>query len=645
MRASRILVSLVVVSAVAAFATSSLAANASVESSGRILKDGVPWFPLGIYHVSWIGDRQGAKAVGDLHAIADAGFDLVHATVDGRDDMITLFDAASARGVEMIAEIPWPEGGPGDFVNKWKSHPSIVGWNIRDDFNAPTFGPVAHPPAEVAARRDVIEGLDPNRLTYASGTPFPGATVAPYAGTMDVMGFQSYPIAEESYPAEYELEEAMDEFDYVRAQLAGTPQAWVANVQSYKWKSALGRYPTLREARNLLYAPLIRGANGILWYTMWEGSGTLLPSAAPALWADLSKQVAEVKSLRPFLLDGTLRVVPTGLERVHAGLWQLDHQVVVAVLNTHRTSSFAVSLPLPGPAYAAIAAMFPSRSESGMTVSAGNLEGEIGPEQVHVYILDETVAGNASPVATIAAAPAEVAYDQVRSFDASTSTDSDGTIAGCDWDFGDGSSATGVTANHSWASPGTYWTRLTVRDDGGATATAFAQTVVTRTSLCPSSPVAGCVAASGSLKLSIPAAADKRSLQWKWQEGSVASFGSPATTTEIALCLYDAVGRLLATSTRPDAAQWTDAGSAGLRFKDADASPSGIRSMKLQPGPGTARVQLKARGAHLDAVPLPLVPPVVVQLVGSDAPDCEETVFGSGDIARNGDGRFAASLR
>src|SRR6185369_13636015 len=188
------------------FATAADASTASVDASGRIYRDGVPWFPIGMYHVSWIGDRQGAKAVGDLEAIADAGFDLMHATVDARADMIELFDAAEARGVSMIAEIPWSESGPDGFVNLWKSHPAIVGWNIRDDFNAPTFGPVAHPPDEVAARRAVIDGLDPDRLTYASGTPFPGATVTPYAGTMEVMGFQSYPIGEQSYPHEYELE-------------------------------------------------------------------------------------------------------------------------------------------------------------------------------------------------------------------------------------------------------------------------------------------------------------------------------------------------------------------------------------------------------------------------------------------------------
>ncbi len=625
-------------------ATTANASTASVDTNGRIYKDGVPWFPIGMYHVSWIGDRQGAKAVSDLEAIADAGFDLMHATVDARADMIELFDAAEARGVSMIAEIPWPESGPDGFVNLWKSHPSIVGWNIRDDFNAPTFGPVAHPPDEVAARRAVIDGLDPDRLTYASGTPFPGASVAPYAGTMEVMGFQSYPIGEQSYPREYELEEAMDEFDYVRGQLAGTGQAWVANLQAYRWKSAVGTYPTVRESRNLLYAPLIRGASGVLWYTMWEGNGTLLPSAAPALWAELPHQVAELKSLRPFLLHGALSVLPTGLERVHAGLLELDSQVVVVVLNTHRTDSFAVSLALPGPGYESIARMFPGRSESGMVVDAGNLTGVIGPEEVQVYILDKTTAANMSPVAAIEASPAEVAYLEPRTFDAGASADGDGSIASWEWDFGDGSFASGEVATHEYARPGSYWTRLTVRDDDGATSTAFAETVVSRTSLCPASPVAGCTSSStGSVRYSMPAAAGKRSLQWKWDHGTVLSFGEPRATTEIALCLYDANGRRVATGTRPDADLWTVRGDSGFRFKDKDAAPSGIRSLQLAAGSGAARIGLKARGAAFPEISAALVAPVTVQLVGSDTAECQQSVFTADDVSTNIPGNFSAS--
>jgi PKD repeat protein len=57
------------------------------------------------------------------------------------------------------------------------------------------------------------------------------------------------------------------------------------------------------------------------------------------------------------------------------------------------------------------------------------------------------------------------------SFDASESADSDGTIESYSWDFGDGASGSGKSAQHTYAGPGSYTVKLTVTDDGGATAT------------------------------------------------------------------------------------------------------------------------------------------------------------------------------
>jgi len=53
-------------------------------------------------------------------------------------------------------------------------------------------------------------------------------------------------------------------------------------------------------------------------------------------------------------------------------------------------------------------------------------------------------------------------------FDASASSDSDGTIVSYGWDFGDNNNGSGVTANHDYASQGSYNITLTVTDDAGA---------------------------------------------------------------------------------------------------------------------------------------------------------------------------------
>lgn len=74
--------------------------------------------------------------------------------------------------------------------------------------------------------------------------------------------------------------------------------------------------------------------------------------------------------------------------------------------------------------------------------------------------------------------------------DARGSSDSDGAIASYVWQFGDGGTASGVTASHDYATAGTYTVRLTVTDDDGATATATRSVVVTAPPMPNEAPVA-----------------------------------------------------------------------------------------------------------------------------------------------------------
>ena len=53
-------------------------------------------------------------------------------------------------------------------------------------------------------------------------------------------------------------------------------------------------------------------------------------------------------------------------------------------------------------------------------------------------------------------------------FDATTSTDADGSIVSYDWDFGDGNNGTGSAPSHPFATDGSYNVMLTVTDNDGA---------------------------------------------------------------------------------------------------------------------------------------------------------------------------------
>jgi len=68
---------------------------------------------------------------------------------------------------------------------------------------------------------------------------------------------------------------------------------------------------------------------------------------------------------------------------------------------------------------------------------------------------------------------------QPLSFDASTSSDSDGIIATYAWNFGDGGTGTGAKPSHAYALPGTYTVKLKVTDNDGSTGLVSHDVVVT----------------------------------------------------------------------------------------------------------------------------------------------------------------------
>ena len=76
-------------------------------------------------------------------------------------------------------------------------------------------------------------------------------------------------------------------------------------------------------------------------------------------------------------------------------------------------------------------------------------------------------APNQAPVAD-AGGPYAGLEGEAIAFDGSGSSDSDGTIVGWLWDFGDGATSTAASPGHAYASAGSYTVTLTVTDDDGA---------------------------------------------------------------------------------------------------------------------------------------------------------------------------------
>jgi KaiC/GvpD/RAD55 family RecA-like ATPase/PKD repeat protein len=85
---------------------------------------------------------------------------------------------------------------------------------------------------------------------------------------------------------------------------------------------------------------------------------------------------------------------------------------------------------------------------------------------------DTIVVQNRPPFAQFTESAGIVDTGVVIYFNASESSDPDGSIVSYFWDFGDGTNATGITVSYAYVEDGNYTVKLTVTDDDGASVVA-----------------------------------------------------------------------------------------------------------------------------------------------------------------------------
>ncbi len=190
------------------------------------------------------------------------------------------------------------------------------------------------------------------------------------------------------------------------------------------------------------------------------------------------------------------------------------------------------------------------------------------------------------------------------------------------------------------------------------TTTTTSTTTTTLPSYCAASPASGCKTAAANraqIKIDDKTGATKDKLQWKWKKGQAtlnSEFLDPTLGAGASqICLYDSSANpqplwqaaAFAGGTCGSGPCWKASGSKGFKYKDRDATPEGITSIKLRSGSdGKAQVQVKGKGTNLALPALPVTLPVTVQYIIDDgvSSTCWQTIYSQ--AAKNDASSFKA---
>jgi PKD repeat protein len=142
--------------------------------------------------------------------------------------------------------------------------------------------------------------------------------------------------------------------------------------------------------------------------------------------------------------------------------------------------------------------------------------------------LGQGVRPNAAPVASFTSQ----CTSWKCGFDSSLSSDSDGTIQSYAWNFGDGTTGSGVSPNHTYTANGTYSVTLTVTDNQNKASTPLSHSVTVTNAAPTAAFTSGCAALLCSFDGSGSSDSDGSvaSYAWDFGDGSNGSGVSPKHT-------------------------------------------------------------------------------------------------------------------
>ncbi len=354
----------------------------SIRADGVVLKNNVPFFPVGFY----IDRGTVSYYTSEVQAIANGGnFNVINLPYVGGNDAAwnAFLDVCYSKNIYVITQLDYT----GNFtapILTFKNHPAVIGWSVADDADNNTFTI-----AQLQARHNQIKTADPNHITDMSLTgyyPVRRAAANSYTSIPDVPSFQIYPISPLSdydvTPSNALTQTYLRTLLYVNSAALAN-KALIMNNQVFNW-AVIGstinpRFPTAAEGRNMTYAGLAAGVKGFISYVHNQAL-----EAEVGLWNETKALRNDINALENVLLNGTLTRINTGDAELVCSRWEYENNCYLIVVNTSYTNAKNISVAIPTSYNGQAQSLF-SRMSNTLSKVNNNLIGNIAGNDVQVY--------------------------------------------------------------------------------------------------------------------------------------------------------------------------------------------------------------------------------------------------------------------
>ncbi|MFO7974645.1 MAG: hypothetical protein R6V12_08420, partial [Candidatus Hydrogenedentota bacterium] len=271
-----------------------------VDEHNRLIVDGEPFFPLGMYWSRIDGEQF------DIYA--DSAFNcLMPYGSPTKEEM----DMAEARGLKVLYSVKDIYHGtrycPDHIKSRedeepflrrkletFRDHPALLAWYINDELPLSMLD-------RLAARRDLMERLDPDHPTWV--VLYQVDDVRQYLPTFHVIGTDPYPIP--NRPAALAGQWTRKTVNAV----CGARPVWMvpqvfnwANYKKEPEEKETYRAPTLDEMRSMAWQCIAEGANGLVFYSWFD---LRRDPTAPfeEQWPKVKQVTAGIAAMTPVLLS------------------------------------------------------------------------------------------------------------------------------------------------------------------------------------------------------------------------------------------------------------------------------------------------------------------------------------------------------